>query len=1031
MRYSRSTIAILHALAFVGAANGAMASSSRLDIPAQRLDQALRRLARDADVEVLFDPGQVSGLRSRAVKGDLPLDQALLQMLGQTSLSAKRTTTGGYVLIEAPRPRGQEPLRRVPVEVEQATVAEILVSSRRAQNADIRRSVDDIQPYSVLGATGILDAQADDVEDLLRQHLSSNTVMRSFSQAPVASFGSNRSQVNIGGFGAAQTLVLIDGRRMPATPEFQNFGQPDLNGLPSIAIDRIETLSSTAGGIYGNGATGGVVNIVLKRNYSGGEFESGGGITQHGDAAQWRAAVVLGGSWFDDRLHLFASVARQHERGLRFGDRSFVQRSLAARYANGSLELPVSNAWNLYGFVVDGDDGAIVSTSPLSLSPRSLAGIANLKSNAGRLDLALSEDGQGRLQSLLTTSTATSIIFSGRVEFSDRFQMFADLLALQNTGTATGPRLDTSGGVLVRLPDRSTFPEKVRINFPTPGWSAPYINRSRTTRATLGAIARLGRTWSAEFDVTLGAAQIRTTQPTTGELDNILGSIGLDVFQDYQAFATALAPYADLPSNTTTSTDRFFDVSVRSGGSISKGWAGPITLTALVEARRDRIPSVAVAEIKNNLVPELPDEWGNPGTEPIVSPPEDQTVYSAYAELRAPLTSRDATPWLLRGLEAQLAVRSDHYVYRIPVNVVFPVANVTSRDTTTSTTFGLKAWPLDGLMLRGSYATGFVAPSLADMTPRRELQVGVSKLDPRRPGEKVGGGALYVDFNGSPRVRPERVRALAAGLVISSSNGALRASLDYTHLNKSREVVHAFDGNIDYVLAHEAEDPGAVLRAALTDADRAKGLTAGVVKIVDTAAGNLGRSAVDSFQVSLDYRATTSMGVFEAFAEASWMARFRRQTDPEQAAFDVRRALDGPLPARGAFGGRWSRNGWTVGVTAQAYGGSRVSYADPDLDYTVSQYALFNVQANGGDKVPPQIYFDGDLSYRAPNSGRRELVYRLGVRNLLDHKPPLVTTPILPTQYYSHPPLSDPGLGYSTLGDPRGRRFVASIQIRF
>lgn len=1030
MRHGRVTTALLLAIALAASPTQATAAAyEHLNVPAQDLDRALRKLARDARIEVLFDQAQVSGLRSRAVRGQLSPDQALRQMLGGTMLSARRAATGSYVLIATSRPPALDATTRSSVEVGESTLAEILVPSRHTQNVDIRRSISDIQAYKVLGTVAILDAQADDVEDLLRQHLPSNTVIRSFAQTPVASFGSNRSQVNIGGFSTAQTLVLVDGRRMPATPEFQNFGQPDLNGLPSIAIDRIETLSGTASGIYGPGATGGVVNIVLKRNYSGGEVEVGGGITQRGDAPQWRAGLVLGGSWFEDRLHLFASAARQRNSGLTFGDRTFVQRSLAARYANGSLELPVSNAWNLYGLVLNNENGSTVATAPLGVSPLSPNGMLAFTRSGGNLDLTLSKDGQGRLQSLITTSTVTSVIFSGRLDLTKRLQIFADLLAFQNVGRAFGPRLDTSGGVRVRLPDADVFPDVVRINFPTPGWSAPYVNRSRTTRFTLGAIARLGRTWSVELDTTLGTAQVGTIQPATGELGNILDAIGLDVLQDYQAFAAALTPYADLQGNRSTSTDRLFDVSVRGGGTVTSGPAGPITLTTLIEARRDRIPSVAVAEIRNDFVPVPPDESGNPGTEPIVSTPEDQTVYSAYAELRAPLIAREGVTGLLRGLELQLAVRGDRYLYRIPVNTVFPVKDVTSRATTTSTTLGVKAWPLDGLMVRGSYATGFVAPSLADMTPRRELRVAVSDLDPRRPGETVGGGALYVDFNGSPRVRPERSRALAVGLVFSSPSGALRVSLDYTRLNKSREVVHFFDGNIDYVLAHEPQDPGAVTRAALTDIDRARGLTAGVVKIIDTAAGNLGRSVVGSIQISLDHRVATSSGVFQTFGEASWTPRFRRQTDPEQAGFDVRRALDGPLPARGAFGIRWSRKGLSLGVTGQAYGGSRVSYADPDLDYTLAQYSLFNVLANGGDKIPPQVYFDGDLSYKAPASGG-DLVYRLGVRNVLDRKPPAVTTPIVPTASYRRP-VSDPGLGYSTLGDPRGRRFVASVQMRF
>ena len=1035
MGYARPTAIALLALILLGSAGAAAARPrDRLDIPEQSLDQALRRLAHDARVEILFDFGQVSGRRSRGVRGELSPEQALSMMLGGLDLAAKRTSTGGYVIISADTktlrlPRAPDVVASEPP----TTVAEILVVGRQSQNVDIRRGVNDIQPYKVLGSSQILDAQADDLEDLLRQRLTSNTVIRTLGQAPVANFASNRSHVNISGFSTAQTLVLIDGRRLPATPEAQNFGQPDLNGIPRIAIERIETLSGTAGGIYGPGATGGVVNIVLKRNYSGGEFETGAGVTQRGDAPQWRAGLMLGGSWLEDRLHLSVTLAREHTSGLAFGDRRYVERSRAARYANGTLNLPVSNAWNLLGFVViDPDHAGGYSTAPLTLAPDSSAGMARFVANVGTLDLALTDDGQGRSQSLLTSATTTSIILSGRLKLGDRLQVFSDLLAVQNTGRAVGPRQDTARGLPAYLSDGETFPWEVRINFPTPNWSAPYANRSRSVRATVGAILRFGRTWSAELDAAAGQAQIRTSQPANGALLHDLAATGFDLLRDYQGLQAILASYADLPNNKSTSSDRLIDVSLRAGGELGRAWGGPVTLTTLVEARQDRIPTLALAELTNNLPPIPPDEWGNPGTVPVRTAPEVQTVYSAYAELRAPLIRRDSAPWLVRGLEGQLAVRGDHYAYDIPV-FNFKTPTVTSRDTTTSATLGFRAWPTDDIMLRGSYATGYAAPSLADMTPNRDTGIGASNLDPRRPGQIVGAnGDLALDYNGSPRVRPERARAITAGAVIATPDGSLRASMDFTHLVKTREVVHFFDFNIQYVLEHEADDPGRVTRAPLTEADRAQGLTAGVVTEIDTASGNLGRSVTDMLQIDIDHRLVTSAGVFNTFLALSWTPRFRRRTNPDLEAFDMRRALDGPLPARAAFGTSWTRGGWTIGLSGQAYGGTRVSYADTDLNYTVSQYGLFNVRANGGDKVPPQIYFDGDVAYRASMSNGRELVYRLGARNLLDQKPPLVTTPISPsTNGSSSTPLSDAGLGYSTLGDPRGRRFVASIQVRF
>jgi hypothetical protein len=44
--------------------------------------------------------------------------------------------------------------------------------------------------------------------------------------------------------------------------------QPDIDAIPFSSIGRIEILPSIAAVMYGGGATGGVVNIVLRRNYT-------------------------------------------------------------------------------------------------------------------------------------------------------------------------------------------------------------------------------------------------------------------------------------------------------------------------------------------------------------------------------------------------------------------------------------------------------------------------------------------------------------------------------------------------------------------------------------------------------------------------------------------------------------------------------------------------------------------------------------------------------------------------------------------
>jgi len=71
------------------------------------------------------------------------------------------------------------------------------------------------------------------------------------------------------------TLVLLDGRRIADSSAASAGGGvfTDVNLFPTSLIERIEVLKDGASAIYGSEAIGGVVNIILKKNFEG--FESG------------------------------------------------------------------------------------------------------------------------------------------------------------------------------------------------------------------------------------------------------------------------------------------------------------------------------------------------------------------------------------------------------------------------------------------------------------------------------------------------------------------------------------------------------------------------------------------------------------------------------------------------------------------------------------------------------------------------------------------------------------------------------------
>ena len=92
------------------------------------------------------------------------------------------------------------------------------------------------------------------------------------------------------GLSPNDTLVLINGKRRHATGnlhvgsgQFQGAASPDLDLIPTEAIDHVEVLLEGAAAQYGTDAIAGVVNIILKKNDSGGVIRATGGQYFKGD----------------------------------------------------------------------------------------------------------------------------------------------------------------------------------------------------------------------------------------------------------------------------------------------------------------------------------------------------------------------------------------------------------------------------------------------------------------------------------------------------------------------------------------------------------------------------------------------------------------------------------------------------------------------------------------------------------------------------------------------------------------------------
>ncbi len=120
----------------------------------------------------------------------------------------------------------------------------------------------------------------------------------------------NQRQIDIRGMGPENTLILIDGKPV-ASRNAVRFGwrgerdsRGDANWVPPEIIDRIEVLRGPAAARYGNGAAGGVVNIVTTppSDRLHGSLSAYTSIPAHGDeGATTRSTFSLSGP-LTDRL---------------------------------------------------------------------------------------------------------------------------------------------------------------------------------------------------------------------------------------------------------------------------------------------------------------------------------------------------------------------------------------------------------------------------------------------------------------------------------------------------------------------------------------------------------------------------------------------------------------------------------------------------------------------------------------------------------------------------------------------------------
>jgi len=87
--------------------------------------------------------------------------------------------------------------------------------------------------------------------------------------------------VNLRDLGPERTLVLIDGKRLLPGDTTSGSIAPDLNFIPDALVDRIEIVTGGASAVYGSDAIAGVVNLIMKKDFTGLKLDAQSGFYNH------------------------------------------------------------------------------------------------------------------------------------------------------------------------------------------------------------------------------------------------------------------------------------------------------------------------------------------------------------------------------------------------------------------------------------------------------------------------------------------------------------------------------------------------------------------------------------------------------------------------------------------------------------------------------------------------------------------------------------------------------------------------------
>ncbi len=818
-------------------------------------------------------------------------------------------------------------------------------------------------------------------------------------------------EVNLRSLGSNRTLVLVNGARWVQ----ETSGAVDLSAIPLALVERVEVLLDGASAIYGSDAIAGVINIITRKDYEGGEFGAYFGQTSYDDGDRHAYDLSFGhkgSNWS-------ASGGIEYSRD----DPVFAgNRALSAVPVYGLPPGATGNQFTPYTFLIpDSDLNAVVAGDGLPL--RLINGRPGTSPNDFRpIDINQDLYNYAPVNYLQTPRQRRAVFAQARYEFSPNLAFSAD--ALFNQRNSAQQLAPTAPDAVAISSDNvyNPFGEPIALALRRLVEAGPRVfdqtdNTKRVHVALDGQFALSSRDFAWGADATATSSDMhefagpfaddRKLAPALGPsfLDAagvahcgtptapIADCVPLNLFGPPGSITPAMLAYIDAFENNRTRGDsRNFDAHISSNDLVTLP-AGPLGFATGIEHRRE---SGA----------DLPDPLESSGNTSGA-----YTVTELYVELDAPLL---ADRPFARKLDLSFGSRYSNY---------------SNFGGTTTSQLGLRWKPVDDLLVRASAAQGFRAPAITELFQGaiQFQQFGISD-----PCDAVNQPTPAISARCQALGVPVNVKSLAAADNISESgNPNLKPETSFSRglgFVYTPTWLEGFDTSLDWYdirIRNAIGEPG--YQATVYDC-YARNSDAACALITRAADGTIfhvtdfpqnvpGGVETEGYDIALSYRHDTPFGRISARWNTNYVSYFGEIGKPASGSLlpDGSTAqgnvvgLNSTKLATGSLFGViwrvrsqlqlvWDRAPWSASITGRYF-----SHIDEDCSAVVNTASQLNnpsldnlcsnpdrsILISGNpvpeNRVPSVTFTDLEGSWDAPWHAR----ITLGVRNAFDRNPPV------------------------------------------